>query len=143
MPLTEDNINLMPPGFYQNYLNKVTALTTSHKALLLNLNDPKIFPQKYFTDSVHLNARGGEHFFQVLADRLKADPETAAIISQAGVEREIDNNNNAGAEMTHEISKGKDAGSAKMQPKLTRGHFRSFTKERHSSRHNQISWSTP
>jgi hypothetical protein len=85
MPLTEDNINLMPPGFYQNYLNKVTALTTSHKALLLNLNDPKIFPQKYFTDSVHLNARGGEHFFQVLADRLKADPETAAIVSQAGI----------------------------------------------------------
>jgi hypothetical protein len=52
---------------------------------LLNLNDPKIFPQKYFTDSVHLNTRGGEHFFQVLADRLKADPETAAIIGQAGV----------------------------------------------------------
>jgi hypothetical protein len=88
MPLTEDNINLMPPGFYQNYLDKVTALTTSHKALLLNLNDPKIFPQKYFTDSVHLNARGGEHFFQVLADRLKADPETAAIISQAGSKKE-------------------------------------------------------
>lgn len=85
MPLTEDNMGLMPPGFYQNYLDKVTALTTSHKALLLNLNDPKIFPQKYFTDSVHLNTRGGEHFFQVLADRLKADPETAAIISQAGV----------------------------------------------------------
>jgi hypothetical protein len=63
-------------------------LTTSHKALLLNLNDPKIFPQKYFTDSVHLNTRGGEHFFQVLADRLKADPETAAIISQAGSTKE-------------------------------------------------------
>ncbi|CAN5258202.1 hypothetical protein BH11CYA1_BH11CYA1_01690 [soil metagenome] len=87
MPLTEDNVNLMPPGFYQNYLDKVTALSTTHKALLLNLNDPKIFPQKYFTDSVHLNSRGGEHFFQVLADRLKADPETATIISQAGTVR--------------------------------------------------------
>jgi hypothetical protein len=140
MPLTEDNINLMPPGFYQNYLDKVTALTTSHKALLLNLNDPKIFPQKYFTDSVHLNARGGEHFFQVLADRLKADPETAAIISQAGSKKENEATENEATKDKAANVKSKPftaiantddetSLAEKMQPKLTRKFLENLPKD--------------
>ncbi len=84
MPLTVDNVALMPAGFYQSYLEQVGAVVKKHQALFLDLNDPSLFPQKYFTDSVHLNGRGGQHFFEVLAARLKQDAQTAAIIEEAG-----------------------------------------------------------
>jgi len=84
MPLTTDNVALMPAGFYQSYLEQVNGIVKKHQALFLDLNDPTLFPQKYFTDSVHLNGRGGQHFFEVLADRLKQDQQTAAVIEKAG-----------------------------------------------------------
>lgn len=71
MPLTTDNIALMPPGFYANYLEKVERMAASHKASVIDLNNPQLFPTTYFADSVHLNTRGGKHFFEVLAEKLQ------------------------------------------------------------------------
>lgn len=84
MPLTQDNIKLMPGSFYSDYLASVKNLSAESGAVLLDLNRSELFPQKYFSDSVHLNRRGGAHFMTVLADALKADERTAKLLEQAG-----------------------------------------------------------
>lgn len=83
MPLTEDNMGIMPQGFYKNYLDKVQTISTAGGATLLDLNKPSDFPRKYFTDSVHLNTRGGKHFFAVLTDKLSEHQGCAALLRAA------------------------------------------------------------
>jgi hypothetical protein len=80
MPLTELNVSLMPTGFYADYLSKVQTLAKKDNALMLDMNNPKIFPKRYFSDTVHLNVPGGKHFIEVLTDMLKRDPATSAAI---------------------------------------------------------------
>ena len=80
MPLTEINVALMPPGFYANYMKKMEHLTEQYQAQMLDLNDPKLFPKKYFGDTAHLNVPGGKHFMEVLADKVSADKNLAATL---------------------------------------------------------------
>ena len=80
MPLTEDNLSIMPDNFYTSYLEKVTTLAERYQARVLDLNKAQLFPRSCFADSVHLNMRGGKHFFEVLAERLFSDPQTKAIM---------------------------------------------------------------
>lgn len=82
MPLTSDNLAIMPENFYNRYLEKVTTLAERYQAKVLDLNNSQLFPRCYFADSVHLNMRGGKHFFEVLAERLfrSSDPQTKAIM---------------------------------------------------------------
>jgi hypothetical protein len=84
MPLTEDNIKLMPGSFYSDYLAKVKSLSAENGAIVIDLNRPDLFPQKYFSDSVHLNRRGGAHFMAVLAEALKNNSEASRVIGAAG-----------------------------------------------------------
>lgn len=70
MPLTRDNMGIMPEGFYRNYLDRVEAVATAGGADWLDLNKPSDFPQRFFSDSVHLNTRGGRRFFDVLTEKL-------------------------------------------------------------------------
>lgn len=70
MPLTPENVALMPPGFYDFYLSSVKGAATKYGARVLDLNQPQIFDHSCFADSVHLNGLGGKRFFEVLSDRL-------------------------------------------------------------------------
>jgi hypothetical protein len=79
MPLTQDNLNLMPQGFYQSYLNTVSDIATKYGGNVLDLNDTKIFPKEDFADSAHLNGQGGMHFFEVLSDRLAASTSLSPV----------------------------------------------------------------
>ncbi len=78
MPLTKDNLDLMPPGFYQKYMDRVELLCTDHQARLIDLNSQQDFPKKYFADSAHLNPEGGAHFFEVLAEKLFNDSQVCS-----------------------------------------------------------------
>ncbi|HEY9712800.1 MAG TPA: D-alanyl-lipoteichoic acid biosynthesis protein DltD [Chroococcales cyanobacterium] len=69
MPITQDNVNLMPAGLYKNYLDTVAQTSTKYGARLLDLNDPRLFTKQCFADSVHLNGYGGMRFFEVLSNR--------------------------------------------------------------------------
>lgn len=82
MPLTEDNLSIMPANFYTSYLEKVTTLAERYQARVLDLNKAQLFPRSYFADSVHLNMRGGKHFFEVLTESLFrfSAPQTKAIM---------------------------------------------------------------
>jgi hypothetical protein len=73
MPLTTDNVGLMPPGLYDKYLSSLQTASTTYGARVVDLNQPQVFEKACFADSVHLNGRGGKLFFEQLADRLAAD----------------------------------------------------------------------
>lgn len=70
MPLTPDNVAIMPAGFYQNYLSTVSKEVESFGGQFLDLNQPSTFTNSCFADCVHLNGLGGKRFFQVLSDSL-------------------------------------------------------------------------
>lgn len=70
MPLTQDNVNIMPPGFYHRYLQNMRELATQHHASVIDMQDTNVFPKSMFADSVHLNGYGGKRFFEVLSSRL-------------------------------------------------------------------------
>lgn len=84
MPLTRDNIALMPPGLYDSYMSTMKAVTNEYKGQFLDLNDESLFPKSLFGDSVHLNAFGGRQFFEVLATKI-ADSRVASAMVQGGV----------------------------------------------------------
>jgi hypothetical protein len=72
MPLTQDNVELMPAGFYAHYSSSVQQLASKYHASVWDFQDTKTFPKTLFSDSVHLNGKGGMRFFEVLASRLAA-----------------------------------------------------------------------
>ncbi|RTL40134.1 MAG: hypothetical protein EKK48_16915 [Candidatus Melainabacteria bacterium] len=75
MPLTEDNLKLLPPGAYQAYLTGVKGLATKHGAQFLDFNDQKTFPRLEFADTVHLNGIGGKHFFELVSQQMRSRPQ--------------------------------------------------------------------
>lgn len=79
MPLTRDNIALMPPGFYSDYLRKVSSLSSLYGAQFLDMNKEPSFTRECFADSVHLNGLGGVTFFRRLCDELSRNSHLAAI----------------------------------------------------------------
>jgi hypothetical protein len=79
MPITEDNLSIMPSIFYPSYLHSVQTLAHDYGAQLVNLNDHTLFPKSDFEDSVHLNGKGGVQFWQVLTDRLFTNSQVAQV----------------------------------------------------------------
>ena len=70
MPITPQNVALMPPGLYDSYLSSLKTACTTYGAQIVDLNQPQVFRQDCFADSVHLNGHGGKVFFEQLANRL-------------------------------------------------------------------------
>jgi len=70
MPLTQDNVALMPPNLYASYLASLDQAATKYGARVVDLNQPQTFDKSCFADSVHLNGHGGKVFFEQLSDRL-------------------------------------------------------------------------
>ncbi|MBX9771639.1 MAG: hypothetical protein K2X29_09725, partial [Candidatus Obscuribacterales bacterium] len=77
MPITKDNMDIMPANFYNIYKKDVLALVGKYNAQIIDLNDQKRFPKEYFEDSVHLNGLGAVNFFEVLADKFSSVPAIA------------------------------------------------------------------
>lgn len=72
MPITKENMDIMPPNFYNIYKKDVLAVAGKYNAQIIDLNDQKRFPKEYFEDSVHLNGLGAVNFFEVLADKFSS-----------------------------------------------------------------------
>ncbi|MBU6455336.1 MAG: DUF1574 domain-containing protein [Cyanobacteria bacterium REEB67] len=66
MPLTPDNMALIPEGRYGEYLSKVQALSSQSQARFIDLNRDRIFTRQYFNDPVHLNGYGSQRFFTMV-----------------------------------------------------------------------------
>lgn len=85
MPLTTENISLMPENFYSDYLKQVQKLSARQGCKLVDLNSSNLFARNKFADSVHLNTRGGKYFFEVLVKQL-ASEETTRNMLTGGIE---------------------------------------------------------
>lgn len=70
MPITKENMDIMPPHFYDIYKKDVLALVAKYDSRIIDLNDQQRFPKKYFEDSVHLNGLGAVNFFDALTDKI-------------------------------------------------------------------------
>lgn len=70
MPLTPENISILPDGLYTRYLSDVSKLAARYQARLEDFNEPGLFSHSCFADSVHVNGYGAERFVELLSDRL-------------------------------------------------------------------------
>jgi hypothetical protein len=84
MPLTPDNIALMPPGLYDSYMNTLRTAATKYGARVVDMQRPDVFTNAYFADSVHLNGNGGKLFFEQLAEQL-ANNSMLAVSRKSGI----------------------------------------------------------
>ena len=81
MPLTPGNIALMPPGFYEQYKNKVSEMAAANRAEFIDMNKPDVFEKKHFADTVHLNGLGGVAFFKMLSEKLALNRSFGAALT--------------------------------------------------------------
>jgi hypothetical protein len=72
MPLTPDNLSLMPPGLYQTYNQTIHRLAGKYGCSLLDLQSAGSFRDADFYDTVHLNENGGEKCLAQLADLISS-----------------------------------------------------------------------
>lgn len=70
MPLTQDNINLMPPGAYDLYKKNVTDLAAKYNKQFVDMQDTSTFDKSLYCDTAHMTGKGGIKFFNILADKL-------------------------------------------------------------------------
>lgn len=78
MPLTDDNIKLMPPGLYQQYISFVKEATKEAAVPFLDLQSAKSYDESNFYDTVHLNSKGGEKFLRTISNLVKETDSLAA-----------------------------------------------------------------
>jgi hypothetical protein len=67
MPLTSDNLNLMPPGSYDRYLQRVVAETAANGSTFVDLNQDKKFVKSDFYDTAHMNSTGGKKLLETIS----------------------------------------------------------------------------
>jgi len=67
MPLTPENLALMPPGSYERYLDCLRTMAKSHNVPLVDLNGDSRFTHSDFYDTAHMNASGGRKLLDALA----------------------------------------------------------------------------
>lgn len=74
MPITEQNMTLLPGDLYARYIREVSSLAArTPGTVFLDLNDGKTCNITDFTDSVHCNAVGGKKVQDRLVDSMARD----------------------------------------------------------------------
>ncbi len=77
MPLTRENMEIMPPGIYHRYLADVSGAARACGACFEDLNQPGLFSHDDFADSVHVNGRGAERLLDILCAKLAERSQVA------------------------------------------------------------------
>jgi hypothetical protein len=79
MPITKENIDLLPKSDYQLCVSKFESCARNNKSDYWDLNDPSVFSRKDFRDSVHLNSIGSFKFIQLLAEKIARHYHSGAL----------------------------------------------------------------
>ncbi len=77
MPLTQENLAILPERVKLRYQKRVKELATKYNAKLVTPSERHNFPSDDFEDSVHLNAQGGLKVFGDVAEQIGQDKELA------------------------------------------------------------------
>lgn len=78
MPVTKENLALLPDQVKTRFANKVQELATKYDAKVVKPADKHKFELADFEDSVHLNSQGGTRVFTHVAQEIGRDRELAA-----------------------------------------------------------------
>lgn len=84
MPITLENISLLRPGAYISYLQHLKEFALVHDIPFYDLNDFGRYGRKDFHDSVHLNAFGGQKFFEDVASAIVQDRKVKELVAMSG-----------------------------------------------------------
>jgi len=66
-PLTTENRQLIKPPFYDAYINETSGVARNCGATFVNLDLPAVFKHDDFSDTIHLNGRGGLKYLDQIA----------------------------------------------------------------------------
>jgi hypothetical protein len=69
MPLSKDNLALLPSGFYQDYLQRLAQTCSQHQAELVNMCNADTTRNELFADGVHLDTDRSEEFWKAVQDK--------------------------------------------------------------------------
>lgn len=78
MPVTTENLALLPDEVKTRFENKVELLATKYDAKIVKPSEKQTFTTEDFEDSVHLNGKGGTRVFSYVAKEIGKDRELAA-----------------------------------------------------------------
>jgi hypothetical protein len=78
MPVTNENLALLPDDIKARFEKKVELLATKYDAKVIRPTDKHAFATDDFEDSVHLNAKGGTRVFGYVAEEIGKDRQLAA-----------------------------------------------------------------
>lgn len=79
MPLLKENIDLLPAGVYNQYIERLRILAKQNGAKFLDFNMPGMFCRSDFCDPVHLHGLGAQKFLRILADEAKPLMENSSL----------------------------------------------------------------
>ncbi|MBC7996350.1 MAG: hypothetical protein IAF58_00295 [Leptolyngbya sp.] len=71
MPLTQRNLNLLPPGFYQQYRNEIAEAAKMPGVKLVDIGDSPDFTDNDYWDTTHLNHSGGHKLLKHIVPAAK------------------------------------------------------------------------
>jgi hypothetical protein len=60
LPLTKENVQLLPEGFYKNFSKQIANIASENQAKYLDLGENSKFNRSDFWDTTHLNHAGGK-----------------------------------------------------------------------------------
>ncbi|MBX3152392.1 DUF1574 family protein [Candidatus Obscuribacterales bacterium] len=78
MPVTNENLALLPDDIKARFEKKVEMLATKYDAKVVKPLEKHRFTTEDFEDSVHLNGKGGTRVFSYVAEEIGKDRELAA-----------------------------------------------------------------
>ena len=70
MPLTEANKQLLPAGFYESFTQKLQSTLAAQRTEFVDLASLRDWSSDCFSDSVHMNEKGGMQLNQLLAQAI-------------------------------------------------------------------------
>lgn len=87
MPITTENLQILPPEFLAQFENSLSSTCKEKEIPLIDLHTDKRFSQTDFVDSVHLNAEGGKKLFKLLVDYLQSLPDFKDSLSKESLNK--------------------------------------------------------
>jgi hypothetical protein len=82
MPLTQENMSLMPSGSYDSYLATVKDVSARYHLTFVNLNDGHTFVKSDFKDTAHMNAHGGQKLIDILTQKIAVNQDLVQALAK-------------------------------------------------------------
>jgi hypothetical protein len=73
MPLTQDNLALLPPGFYDNFCSLIENTAKEHNVSFIDLAHSNQFNKSDFWDTSHLDQDGGKKVISAIMPALSKE----------------------------------------------------------------------